>query len=229
MHKFKLLAIISCLSLAGCNMSDFFSEDTLDQQPEASIVQEMGTASYQVALLNYKQGNYNRAIIEFRKVIQATKDSELVNDCLIGIAKSLIKKKQYAAAVVTLKPLDLNPISSRQREILAIAGEALLRLERYKEAECVLEIALDDMKQKQADLESWRAPCCANLACAYLKNNKLPKAAIMYKKAAVMFKLSGNIIASKTLLRMQNDIELMLRQYAPFKPLPVTPDLPAGK
>ena len=214
--------------MTGC-MINPWEDDVLHDQIETSIAKEMSSASYQVAKLHYVQGKYNDAIIEYRKVIQATKDASLVNDCLIGIAKSLIKKKQYAAAVATLKPLDLNPQNIQQREILAIAGEALMRLDKYKEAECILEIALDDMDKNKLASESWRAPCCANLACSYLKNNKLPKAAIMYKKASLLFKQAGNFIAAKTVARMQNDIELMIRQYAPFKPLPVTPDLPAGK
>lgn len=228
MRVIKTLSIaIMLLNISGCIPNPWAPKPVdIDR---ASVAQEMRTASFNQAEFYYAQGKYNQAIIEYRKYSQATKNIELHAKCMIGIAKSLIKTKQYSAAVSTLKPLDLEPANMLQRQTLAVAGEALMRLGKFKEAEAILEISLDDMTKKTQVKKSWRVGAFGNLACAYLKNNKIRKAAVMYKKTAQLLRQKGDFISAKRAERMQSDLEIMIKQYAPFKPLPVIPELPAGK
>lgn len=75
----------------------------------------------------------------------------------------------------------------------------------------------------------WMAGCCANLGCAYLKNDKPEKAAIMYGCAAQLFRAEGDRIQAERAQRVSDDLCAVLRQYGPFKPPPLTQRLPPGK
>lgn len=76
---------------------------------------------------------------------------------------------------------------------------------------------------------SWMPGCCANLGCAYLKSDKPQKAAVMYEFAANLSRQSGDRIAAERAQRICDDLNSVLRQYAPYKPRPVTQRLPPGK
>ena len=76
---------------------------------------------------------------------------------------------------------------------------------------------------------SWLPPCCANLGCAYLKNDKPQKAAVLYSYAAQIYRTLGNQIAADRAQRMGDDLTAVIRQYAPFKPRPWMQGLPPGK
>ncbi|GEM_PF-6045013 len=75
---------------------------------------------------------------------------------------------------------------------------------------------------------AWMAGCCANLGCAYLKNDKPEKAAVLYAFAAQQFRIQGDRIAAERAQRVCDDLNAVLRQYAPFKPFPLTERLPPG-
>jgi tetratricopeptide (TPR) repeat protein len=78
-------------------------------------------------------------------------------------------------------------------------------------------------------LPCWMAGACANLGCAYLKNDKPEKAAILYEYAAVVFRMQGNHVAAERAQRVSDDLNAVLRQYAPYKPPPVTQGFPPGR
>jgi hypothetical protein len=67
------------------------------------------------------------------------------------------------------------------------------------------------------------------LGCAYLKNDKPEKAAVMYEFAANLSQLSGDGRSAERARRVRDDLHAVLRQYAPYKPHPVTQRLPPGK
>ena len=75
----------------------------------------------------------------------------------------------------------------------------------------------------------WMPGCCANLGHANLKNDKPEKAAVLYGFAAQLFRVQGDKIAADRAQRMSDDLSAVLRQYAPFKPSPLTQRLPPGK
>jgi hypothetical protein len=69
---------------------------------------------------------------------------------------------------------------------------------------------------------AWLAGCCANLGCAYLKNDKPEKALVMYQFAAHLSRQRGKHIAAERAQRVCDELNAVLRQYAPNKPHPVT-------
>jgi tetratricopeptide (TPR) repeat protein len=68
-----------------------------------------------------------------------------------------------------------------------MAGELLLQMHKYKEAESALEVALDGVRNKEKKYCFWTAAASGNLGNAYLRNGKLQQSRIMYKKAAELF------------------------------------------
>lgn len=76
---------------------------------------------------------------------------------------------------------------------------------------------------------SWMPACCANLGMAYLENDKPEQAAILYDFAAHLFRARGDHIASERAQRVSDDLQAVLRQYAPYKPPPLSRRLPPGK
>lgn len=75
----------------------------------------------------------------------------------------------------------------------------------------------------------WLPACCANLGCAYLKNDKPEKAAAMYEFASHLSRQSGDHIAAERAQRVCDDLNSVLRQYAPYKPHPITQRFPPGR
>ncbi|MDZ7620768.1 MAG: hypothetical protein U1E05_27510, partial [Patescibacteria group bacterium] len=76
---------------------------------------------------------------------------------------------------------------------------------------------------------SWMPACCANLGMAYLENDKPEQAAILYDFAAHLFRMRGDHVASQRAQRISDDLQAVLRQYAPYKPPPLSRRLPPGK
>lgn len=75
----------------------------------------------------------------------------------------------------------------------------------------------------------WMAGCCANLGYAYLKNDKPEKAAVLYEYASHLYREQGEWVSAERALRVADDLNAVLRQYAPFKPAPLTQRLPPGR
>ena len=89
----------------------------------------------------------------------------------------------------------------------------------------------DGLPMMAGDLQppSWLGGCCANLGCAYLRNDKPEKAIALYAFAAEVFRMQNNRIAAEKAQRASDDLIDVLRQYAPYKPAPLSRHLPPGK
>lgn len=75
----------------------------------------------------------------------------------------------------------------------------------------------------------WLAGCCANLGLAYLKNDKPEKAAVMYAFAAHLARQRGQHLDAERAQRVHDELDSVLRQYAPYKPHPVSQRFPPGR
>jgi tetratricopeptide (TPR) repeat protein len=76
---------------------------------------------------------------------------------------------------------------------------------------------------------AWLPGCCANLGLAYLKNDKPEKAAVLYGFAAHLSRQRGKHLDAERAQRTHDELEAVLRQYAPYKPHPVSQRFPSGR
>lgn len=76
---------------------------------------------------------------------------------------------------------------------------------------------------------AWLPGCCANLGLAYLKNDKPEKAAVMYAFAAHLSRQRGKHVDAERAQRLHDELASVLRQYAPYKPHPVSQRFPPGR
>lgn len=104
-----------------------------------------------------------------------------------GKARCLRAIGRLKLAISALSPLSINPKTPLDCLQLAMAGELLLQMRKYKESESALEVALDGVRNKEKKYSLWTAAASANLGNAYLHNGKLTQAQTMYKKAAKLF------------------------------------------
>jgi tetratricopeptide (TPR) repeat protein len=191
------------------------------------------------ALLLQKSGDYLAAVIAYREVISCSRNKNEIDSAKIGAAECLVSVKKFPAALEILEPLSLDVVTESNMKKFALAGEILLHIGRYKEAELYLEFAVGSLDlesfldQVHSDAvfepDSWIPAAVANLGCAYLKNDKPEYAMPMYQFASCLYHRSGNPILAERSQRMYDDLVSVMRQYAPFKPVPVAKGFSPGR
>jgi tetratricopeptide (TPR) repeat protein len=193
------------------------------------------------ALLLQNSGDYLAAVIAYREVISCSRNKYEIDSAKTGAAECLIRIKKFPAALEILEPLSLDVITESNMRKLAIAGEILLHMGRFKEAEMYLEFAVGSLDLEsfleQAHSDSgnvfepaaWIPAAAANLGCAYLKNDKPEYAMMMYQFASCLYRRSGNQVLAERSQRMYDDLVSVMRQYAPFKPVPVAQGFVPGR
>ncbi|MDR1483300.1 MAG: hypothetical protein LBT09_00600 [Planctomycetaceae bacterium] len=191
------------------------------------------------AMLLQNSGDYLAAVISYREVISCSRNKSEIDSAKIGAAECLIRVKKFPAALEILEPLSLDSVTENNMKKLALAGEILLHLKRYKEAELYLEFAVGSLDleslldQVHSDAvfatDSWIPSSVANLGCAYLKNDKPEYAMPMYQFASCLYDRCGNQLLAERSRRMYDDLASVMRQYAPFKPVPVAKGFSPGR
>ncbi len=158
-----------------------------------------------------KSGRHIQALKLFRDIRRRSLIAEERDLARFGEARCLMKMNRYAAAVSTLAPLPDTVSSANDRKRLTLCGEAFLRMNNPTGAESVLEVALSgyDVKTSYA---SWAAACCANLARAYLINDKPIQSARMYMLASVQFRATGRLDAAEECAKTTSRINTLLSQ-----------------
>ncbi|MDR1140960.1 MAG: hypothetical protein LBL62_04650, partial [Planctomycetaceae bacterium] len=191
------------------------------------------------ALLLQNSGDYLAAVIAYREVISCSRNKNEVDLAKVGAAECLIRIKKFPAALEILEPLSLDSVTENNMKKIALAGEILLHIGRFKEAEMYLEFAVGsldlEMLLEQAHSDAvfepdiWIPAAVANLGCAYLKNDKPEYAMMMYQFASCLYCRCGNQVLAERSQRMYDDLVSVMRQYAPFKPVPVAKGFPPGR
>lgn len=232
-YCFWMLSVLSLLAFAsGCH--------SLHVKKQAVLVEsEVPVDNMEMARHLQRSGDYLRAVMQYRQVIDCTHDPYVRDLAKIGAAECLMKSNQIPAALVALEPLPLQVRGETEGRKLALAGEILLRQKRDEEAKAYLEIALNSVdlegfaQQAQcgqlASVEGWIPNAAANLGCACVQLDQPEHAMVMYQFAAMMYKVRGDHMAAQKAQGMYDDLAGVLRQYAPFKPVPVVKGFPAGR
>lgn len=190
--------------LAGCSTTQ-----TVHTNSAVNISDDLYKTSLQKAEKLKLHGRYEQALIEYRKIMTETKDVTVHNQACLQSAQCLIAMDNTPGALIVLRSLHLYPESEQDRYILAVAGEEMLRIDKHLEAESFLEISLDNINEVQ-NFKSWQAAACANLAYAYLLNNKPQKAVIMFYKAADIYKQRENFKMSAKNHQTAKHVEAIL-------------------
>jgi tetratricopeptide (TPR) repeat protein len=194
-----------------------------DGRSPFGVADDMRQARLSQAQALQQQRQYREAIVEYKKVLEFSTSPVECQQARLGMARCLVHLEDHSAALATLKPLPLARGSDLDRQVLAVAGEAMLHLGQYEDAETILELALDDMTNESLALSSWRAPCCGNLGYAYLKNAKLDKAVVLYRRAAGLYAQQGNAAAARRALRMAEDLQSLIQRHTRHRPLEPSP------
>ncbi|MDR2756585.1 MAG: tetratricopeptide repeat protein [Planctomycetaceae bacterium] len=193
------------------------------------------------ALLLQKSGDYLAAVVAYREVISCSRNRNEIDSAKIGAAECLISIKKFPAALEILEPLSLDVATESNMQKLALAGEILLHIGRFKEAEMYLEFAVGSFDLESLleqvhsnsdiafELVSWIPAATANLGCAYLKNDKPEYAMMMYQFASCLYRRCGDQVLAERSQRMYDDLVSVMRQYAPFKPVPVAKGFAPGR
>ncbi|MDR2116803.1 MAG: hypothetical protein LBP87_10540 [Planctomycetaceae bacterium] len=244
MKQFKRILYFLIIGLLltgfGCqSYRPFFKSPFFKKHKSVSVETSTPMNKLERALLLQKQGDYLAAVIAYREVISCSRNRNEIDSAKIGAAECLIGIKKFPAALEILEPLSLDVVTESNMRKLALAGEILLHIGRFKEAEMYLEFAVGSLDleslfdQVHADvvfeLSSWIPAATANLGCAYLKNDKPEYAMMMYQFASCLYRRSGDQVLAERSQRMYDDLALVMRQYAPFKPIPVAKGFVPGR
>jgi hypothetical protein len=137
-----------------------------------------------------KAGHMEEALISYRTIGADSTDETSARRACLGAARCLIAMGNYAAALVMLEPMPTEPTTEWDRRRLALGAEAMGRLGVWTHAESLAEVALSDLRLDD-EQPPWVAVCSANLAKAYLENDKPAKSARMYRAASARFEKIG--------------------------------------
>ena len=166
---------------------------TPEPEKNSGIIAGMRSGSLEKAQIDYVAGRYQAAAIEFRKILDAPAREEEYRQAQLGLFRTCMKMGNPSAAAAQIHIRTEGPLTSADRELLALLGEALLREERLQEAALALQEALNIEGAETANSVLWKAPCQANLATVWLKQGKTPEAAKMYEQAALLFEQSKRL------------------------------------
>jgi tetratricopeptide (TPR) repeat protein len=221
MSNLRIALVCVLPILAGCGQWNVDSD--VGGKEVRGIAEEMRQARLSHARLLQQQRQYREAIVEYKKALEFSTSPAERQQARLGVARCLVHLEDHTAALVTLKPLPLGRGSDMDRQVLAVAGEAMLHLGQYEDAETILELALDDMTNESRALASWRAPCCGNLGYAYMKNTKLDKAVSLYCLAARLYVQQGNAAAARRASRLAEDLQSLIQRHTRHRPLEPSP------
>lgn len=142
----------------------------------------------QRAAILEREGRFKEAMESYAMIQVSAQTEAQAEAARLARTRCLLSLNQPDAAIALLSDLPEKPETPSDAERMALVGEAFLRKGRSAQAESLFEVALS---VSEIDKESWAPPACANLAAAYLLNNKPDKAYIMYDYAAHLFRRSG--------------------------------------
>jgi hypothetical protein len=137
-----------------------------------------------------KAGHMEEALISYRTIGADSTDETSARRACLGAARCLIAMGNYPAALAVLEPMPTEPTTDWDRRRLALGAEAMARLGVWAHAESLAEVALSDLGLDD-EQPLWVAVCSANLARAYLENDKPMKADRMYRAACARFEKTG--------------------------------------
>ncbi|MDR1924958.1 MAG: hypothetical protein LBQ66_11355 [Planctomycetaceae bacterium] len=249
------LILILAISFSGCQqLRQAVYKHPLHKPEPVKVTTESPMSKLERAELLLQSANCLDALIKYREVMACSRDSSEIDRAKLGGAACLLRVKKYPAALAILEPLPLDVRGEADIRKLGLAGEILIYSGRPQDAEVYLEIAVgaldleslleqlrtahqnkkqnadhDNEQFEIAEIDSWIPAMVANLGCAYLKNDKPEHALIMYQFASEIYKQRGEMILAERSLRMYDDIASIMRQYAPYKPIPVANIFSSGK
>ncbi len=196
MRRF-LIACCVCLGFAGCAAPrarpPFAMPVTLPRGMSDAIALE-------------KAGQMEEALISYRTIAADSADETSAQEASLGAARCLIAMGNYPAALALLEPMPEEPTTDWDRRRLALGAEAMARLGVWAHAESLAEVALSGLGLDDEQLP-WVAVCSANLAKAYLENNKPAKSARMYRAASARFEKSGQAGPASECMALAREIE----------------------
>ncbi len=198
-----LVAVCSVMFfLYGCN-------STPEKEKDLAIkfTPEMSPVTLATAVKLEESGKYIEALKQYSQLTECAADRKEYHKAICGKSRCLTKMGKYNLAISVLAPLPVDPRNNRQCEKLAMAGELLMRMNKYPEAESALEVAISGADTDNRACLYWLAPASANLGKSYLQNGKLQQAEAMYEKAEKLFGRIKNSRAQKKCRKILMELE----------------------
>ncbi len=178
-------AIAFAILLASC--SAFRDQDT-----PSGIREDGKDFSIENAIALESKGDFLAALKNYQRLTNISLDPELAQEAELGCVRCLAKMGKYSSALAMLQPMQENPRSNSECRSFALAGEILIRMGRYADAESMLEISLSSPEMKNFEDAHWIPAACANLGTAYMKNNKFAQSQTLYFRAYEIFEKNGD-------------------------------------
>jgi tetratricopeptide (TPR) repeat protein len=135
---------------------------------------------------------YMEALKQYHQLAASAANRDELYSAMRGKARCLRAMGRLKLALSALEPISVEPQTPAECLQLALAGELLLQMRKYQEAESSLEVALDGVRDEEEKYAQWTAVASANLGNAYLRNGKLRQSKTMYGKAAKLFHYLNN-------------------------------------
>jgi tetratricopeptide (TPR) repeat protein len=199
------LSLGVCLMMFGCA--------TTDPKPAGNRAAVPSDPLAQAQTLE-QRGDDEQAFIGYRSVLNDPANPSAAKVAQLGAARCLIAMERYVPALVMLEPMPERVSGGFDRRRLALGAEAMLRLGVPAHAESLAEVALADLPPGQ-QTNPWVAACRANLAKAYLENDKPAKAAAMYRAASESFRSINRPGSAAECLALALEIEKALADSEP--------------
>jgi tetratricopeptide (TPR) repeat protein len=160
------------------------------------------------ALQLERSGRYLDALKQYSQLADTAIGRMANHRAMCGKARCLSHMGEHKLAISALAPLPLEPRKPYECEKLALAGELLLRMNKYEEAESTLEVAIASLEGgDKSAYYYWLAPATANLGKAYLHNSKVGQAQIMFRRAAEYFAAMGNAVAAEKCRTVDQELQ----------------------
>jgi tetratricopeptide (TPR) repeat protein len=156
-----------------------------------------------------RSGKWEEALIAYKQLRESASSEAVAMQARLGTARCLVALRKHPAALAELSPLPKAPTNEDDHRRLALAAEAMLHLGVWLHAESLAEVALSDCSDTDT-CGAWIAVCSANLAKAYLHNDKPAQAARMYRSASGRFQQTGRANAAAECLALAIEIEKLL-------------------
>lgn len=134
-----------------------------------------------------RQGRYVDALVLYQRMREDGVEPE---EGALGAARCLLRMNKPPAALAALSPLPEHAANVRQRQILALAGQALLQMKSHKRAREALDAALKGYDGGTRPPQ-WAGAAYANLGTARLEDGDVPGATAAFRNAGEVYALLG--------------------------------------
>lgn len=184
--KNSIAAACIAIFLAGCSVAQ--KKETAAATPPAPPADIAGAHALE------SRGQYIEALKLYGNVRNSTRNPLTFHLATLGQSRCLSSIGNQPAALAALTPLPFPPKNAMDAEICAMAGDILIRMERFLQAEELLSVTVASVPIESSTPEQrpWLIIAHTRLASVARRNGCYQRAAQSLNSAALLLELSGD-------------------------------------